>query len=60
VVDLPNQGIQLVFILIELYFHFGGIFGLEIYCNREILYFNREQPVWLFTSERQEKVWGGG
>ena len=33
VVDLPNLGAQHVFILIELCFHFWGIFGLEIYCN---------------------------
>ena len=29
----PNLGTQYVFILIELYFHCSGIFGLEIYCN---------------------------
>ena len=34
VVDLPNLGTQHVFILIVLYFHCQGIFGLEIYCNR--------------------------
>jgi hypothetical protein len=34
VVDLPNLGVQHVFILIELCFHCGCIFGLEIYCNR--------------------------
>jgi hypothetical protein len=34
VVDLPNLDAQRVFILIELYFHCQGIFGLEIYCNR--------------------------
>ena len=33
-VDLPNVGIQIVFILIELCFHCQGIFGLEIYDNR--------------------------
>ena len=33
VVDLPNLGPQLVFILIELCFHCQGIFGLEIYHN---------------------------
>ena len=33
VVDLPNLGVQLVFILIELCFHCQGIFGLEIYSN---------------------------
>jgi hypothetical protein len=34
VVDLSNLGTQLVFILIELYFHCRGIFVLEIYWNR--------------------------
>ena len=33
VVDLPNLGTQLVFILIELCFHCPGNFGLEIYGN---------------------------
>jgi hypothetical protein len=33
VVDLPNLGAQHVLILIELCFHFQGIFGLEIFCN---------------------------
>jgi hypothetical protein len=33
VVDLPNLGAQLVFILIELCFHCRDIFGLEIYRN---------------------------
>ena len=33
VVDLPNLGVQLVFILIELCFHCPGIFRLEIHCN---------------------------
>ena len=33
VVDLPNLGTQLVFILIELCFHCCGIFGLENYQN---------------------------
>jgi hypothetical protein len=32
-VDLPNLGTQHVFILVELYFHCQGIFGLEIYRN---------------------------
>ena len=32
-VDLPNLGAQHVIILIELCFHWRGIFGLEIYCN---------------------------
>ena len=32
-VDLPNLGMQLVFILIELCFLCTGLFGLEIYCN---------------------------
>ena len=35
VVDLPNLGTQHVFILTELCYHCWGIFGLEIYCNRE-------------------------
>jgi hypothetical protein len=30
-VDLPNLGVQHVFILIEFCFHCQGIFGLEIY-----------------------------
>jgi hypothetical protein len=34
VVDLPNLGIQYVFILTELYCYCQGIFGLEIYHNR--------------------------
>jgi hypothetical protein len=34
VVDLPNLGTQLVFILMELCFHCRGIFGLEIYSNK--------------------------
>ena len=34
VVDLPNLGAQRVFILTELCFHCWGIFGLEIYGNR--------------------------
>jgi hypothetical protein len=34
VVDLPNLGAQHVFILIELCFHCQGIFGLEVYRNR--------------------------
>jgi hypothetical protein len=33
VVDLPNLGTQLVFILIELCFPCTGLFGLEIYHN---------------------------
>ena len=33
VVNLPNLGTQLVFILFELCFHCSGIFGLEIYLN---------------------------
>ena len=33
-VDLPNLGVQLVFILIESCFHCLGLFGLEIYHNR--------------------------
>ena len=33
VVDLPNIGMQLVFILIELCFLFLVLIGLEIYCN---------------------------
>ena len=33
VVELPNLGAKLLFILIELCFHCWGIFGLEIYCN---------------------------
>jgi hypothetical protein len=32
--DLPNLGLQLVFILIELCFPCLGLFGLEIYCNK--------------------------
>ena len=32
-VDLPNLGVQLVFMLIELCFLCTGLFGLEIYCN---------------------------
>ena len=35
VVDLPNLGTQHVFILIELCFHCPGLFGLEIYRNRQ-------------------------
>jgi hypothetical protein len=34
VVDLSNLGAQHVFILIELCFHWWGIFGMEICCNR--------------------------
>ena len=34
VLDLPNLGVQLVFILIELCFPCMGLFGLEIYCNK--------------------------
>ena len=34
VVDLPNLGTQHVLTLTELCFHCPGIFGLEIYCNR--------------------------
>jgi hypothetical protein len=34
-VDLPNQGAQHVFILIESCFRWWGIFGLEIYHNRK-------------------------
>ena len=34
VVNLPNLGARLVFILIELCFHCRGIFRLEIYRNR--------------------------
>ena len=33
VVDLPNLCAQHIFILIELSFHYWGIFVLEIYCN---------------------------
>ena len=33
VVNLPNHGSQLVFILIELCFHCWGIFEVENYCN---------------------------
>jgi hypothetical protein len=36
VVDLPNPGVQLVLILIELCFLWPGLFGLEIYYNRII------------------------
>jgi hypothetical protein len=32
-VDLPNLGAQHVFILIELFFHCPGLFGLEMYHN---------------------------
>ena len=38
VVDLPNLGTQLVFILIELCFHCWGISGLEIYHNKIRMY----------------------
>jgi hypothetical protein len=34
--DLPNLGIQHVFILIELCFHFRGIIGLEIFTTTAI------------------------
>jgi hypothetical protein len=34
VVDVPNIGMQLVFILIELCFLHPGLFGLEIYRNK--------------------------
>ena len=34
VVDLPNLGVQLVFILTEMCFHCTGFFGLEIYLNK--------------------------
>lgn len=33
VVDLPNLGVQFIFILIELCFLCTGLFGLEIYRN---------------------------
>jgi hypothetical protein len=33
VVELPNLGAKLLFILIELCFHCWGIFGLQNYCN---------------------------
>jgi hypothetical protein len=36
VVDLPNLGTHLVFILIELCFPCTGKFGLEIYCYKQI------------------------
>jgi hypothetical protein len=36
VVDLPNLCTQHVFILTELCFHSWGIFGLEIYCKKNI------------------------
>ena len=36
VVDLPSLGKHHVFILIELYFHCQGIFGLEIYHNTSV------------------------
>jgi hypothetical protein len=36
VVDLPNLGVQLVFILIELYFLCLGFFGLEIYRSNHV------------------------
>jgi hypothetical protein len=36
-VDLLNLGSQLVFILIQLCFHCWSIFGLEIYCNTQLL-----------------------
>ena len=35
-VDLPNLGMQLVFILIELCFLCLGLLGLEIYCNKRL------------------------
>jgi hypothetical protein len=35
VVDLPNLGSQHVFILTESCFHCWGIFGLEIYLNKD-------------------------
>ena len=35
-VDLPNLGTQYVFILIELHFHYWGIFELEIYHNKMV------------------------
>jgi hypothetical protein len=38
VVDLPNLGPQLVFILIELCFHCQGIFGLENYHKNKRLF----------------------
>lgn len=37
VVELPNLGAQLVFILIELCFPCTGLFRLEIYCNKVTL-----------------------
>jgi hypothetical protein len=50
VVDLPNLDAQHVFILIESCFHFWGIFGLEIYYNKDLLTINptmgpREEPI---------------
>ena len=43
-VDLPNLGAQHVFILIELCFHYLGLFGLEIYHNNHLHMEKQKNP----------------